>query len=297
LEVRYRSGQGVTGQVALSGKIQITNDLHNAAPGLVLEAEKERLGSVVAGIALPLHSQKGMIGVLHVWMEEKHTFDEADIRLLTALVDMAGNAIQRGILHEQALSHAQELSLAYDKTLAGWARALELRDEQTEDHARRVTELTLRLAPTLGASAGELVQIGRGALLHDIGKMGIPDDILLKPGALTAEEKKIMERHTQYAHDMLTLIPFLHPAIDIPYCHHERWDGNGYPRGLKGQEIPLAARIFAVVDVWDALTSDRPYRKAWSKAETAEYLSENAGKHFEPRIVEQFLEQLSSQAK
>lgn len=151
-----------------------------------------------------------------------------------------------------------------------------------------MTELTLQLARALNISENELVQIRRGALLHDIGKMGIPDSILHKPGPFTMQERAIMQRHAQYAYDMISAIPFLQSALDIPFCHHEHWDGNGYPRKLMGEEIPLAARIFSVVDVWDALTSDRPYRMAWSKEKTREYIIERAGKQFDPHIVEVF---------
>ena len=153
------------------------------------------------------------------------------------------------------------LALAYDATLEGWSRALDLRDKETEGHTQRVTEITERLASMLNIDDATIIHLRRGALLHDIGKMGIPDSILLKPETLTEEEWAIMRKHPQYAYEMLSMIDYLRPALDIPYCHHERWDGKGYPRGLKGEEIPLAARIFSVVDVWDALTSNRPYRK------------------------------------
>jgi PAS domain S-box-containing protein len=191
---------------------------------------------------------------------------------------------------EQAIEkHAEMLTQAYDNTLAGWARALELRDELTEGHTRRVTELTLELARTMHIPENELAHIRRGALLHDIGKMGIPDSILHKPGALTASEQRIMQLHPQYAYEMMSLIPFLSSALDIPYCHHEKWDGSGYPRGLMGEEIPLAARIFAVVDVWDAVTTDRPYRKAWSREKARAHIIKNSGAYFDPAIVEKFL--------
>jgi len=182
-----------------------------------------------------------------------------------------------------------ELAVAYDTTIEGWARALELRDQEAEGHSQRVTELALRLARAMGISEEYLVLFRRGALLHDIGKMGIPDVILLKPDALTEEEWTIMRKHPIYAYDMLSPIAYLRPALDIPYCHHEKWDGTGYPRGLKGDQIPLAARIFAVVDVWDALRSDRPYRAAWPEEEVWEYIREQSGKHFDPQVVEAFL--------
>ena len=182
-----------------------------------------------------------------------------------------------------------ELRLAYDATIEGWARALELRDQETEGHTRRVTEWTVRLARAMGIEGEALTHIRRGAMLHDIGKMGIPDSILLKPGPLTEEEQEIMKKHPIYAYEMLSPIEYLRPALDIPYCHHERWDGSGYPRGLKGQEIPLAARIFAVVDVWDALRSDRPYRSGLPREEALNYIRAQSGRLFDPRVVEAFV--------
>jgi PAS domain S-box-containing protein len=182
-----------------------------------------------------------------------------------------------------------ELVLAYETTLEGWTAALDLRDEETEGHTRRVTEMTLRVARAMGFDEAELVQIRRGALLHDIGKMGIPDAILLKPGKLSEEEWQIMRRHPVYALELLSPIAYLRPALDIPYCHHEKWDGTGYPRGLQGEEIPLAARLFAVVDVWDALRSDRPYRQGWPEERVLEHIRSLSGTHFDPAAVEVFL--------
>jgi PAS domain S-box-containing protein/putative nucleotidyltransferase with HDIG domain len=183
----------------------------------------------------------------------------------------------------------KNLAEAYDTTLEGWAKALEMRDKETKDHSQRVVELTVALAKVLGIEGEELTHIRRGAILHDIGKMGIPDEILRKRGALTISERKIIEQHPTYSLELLSRIPYLEKALDIPYCHHERWDGNGYPRGLKGEEIPLAARIFSVVDVWDAICSDRPYSKAWSKEKAIQYLKEETGKYFDPEIVDTFL--------
>ncbi|MDL1909409.1 response regulator [Chloroflexi bacterium CFX6] len=178
---------------------------------------------------------------------------------------------------------------AYDETIEGWSRAMDLRDRETEGHTRRVTQMTLELAKMIGIESEQLTHIRRGALLHDMGKLGIPDSILLKPTSLDPDEWELMRQHPQLAYDMLYPIEYLRPALDIPYCHHEKWDGAGYPRGLKGTEIPLAARLFAVVDVWDALTSDRPYRPAWSAEETLAYIREQSGKHFDPEIAELFL--------
>lgn len=178
-----------------------------------------------------------------------------------------------------------ELTLAYDQTIEGWSRALDLRDKETEGHTQRVTEKTTRLAASMGIGGKELTFIRWGALLHDIGKMGIPDNILLKPGALTEEEREIIKKHTVFAHQLLSPIKYLEKSLDIPYCHHEKWDGTGYPRGLKGEEIPISARIFAIVDVWDALTSDRPYREAWSNEKTKEYILSLSGIQFDPEIL------------
>ena len=184
---------------------------------------------------------------------------------LETLAGQAAITIDQTQLFEDLQRANLELIIAYDATIEGWARAMDLRDKETENHTRRVTELTLTLAKALGIKDSEILHIRRGALLHDIGKMGVPDNILLKEGKLTEEEWVLMRRHPQFAYEMLQPIKYLRQALDIPYCHHEKWDGTGYPRGLKGEQIPLAARIFAVVDVWDAITSDRPYRKAWTK--------------------------------
>lgn len=196
---------------------------------------------------------------------------------------------ERKRAQEEIERSRNELALAYDETLAGWVKAVDLRDKETEGHSQRVTEMTLRLARAMGVEGEALEHIRRGALLHDVGKMGIPDSILLKPGPLTDEEWELMRRHPIYAYEWLSGIAYLRPALDIPYCHHERWDGSGYPRGLRGEEIPLAARIFSVVDVWDALRSHRPYRTPWPEERIREYLLSLSGIHFDPKVVEVFL--------
>jgi putative two-component system response regulator len=178
---------------------------------------------------------------------------------------------------------------SYEATLEGWVRALDLRDKETEGHSQRVTAMTVTMAQELGIQGEEIEHIRRGALLHDVGKLGIPDSILHKPGPLTDEEWDIMRLHPVYAYAWLFPIDFLRPALDIPYAHHEKWDGTGYPRGLKGEEIPLSARIFALVDVWDALRSDRPYRLAWDVEKVRQHLRSLSGIHFDPRLVEGFL--------
>jgi putative two-component system response regulator len=191
--------------------------------------------------------------------------------------------------HEMDRMHTELLD-AYDRTIEGWTMALDLRDKETEGHSQRVTEMTVKLALKMGLKEEAIPHIWRGAMLHDIGKLGVPDAILLKPGALTEEEQEIMRRHPLYAHEWLTPIDFLRLALDIPFCHHERWDGSGYPRGLAGEEIPIAARIFAVVDVWDAITTVRAYHQVQTREEAREYIRNHAGTHFDPAVVHQFLE-------
>jgi putative nucleotidyltransferase with HDIG domain len=178
----------------------------------------------------------------------------------------------------------------YNDTIEGWSRALDLRDHETEGHSQRVTALTVELARQMGMTDDEVEHVRRGALLHDIGKIAIPDGVLLKPGPLSAKERKLINRHPDYAKNLLEQVEFLEPALAIPYSHHEHWDGNGYPQGLKGEEIPLAARVFAVVDVWDALTSDRPYRKAMSPEEAIAIIWNSKGTHFDPEVVVEFLQ-------
>ena len=196
---------------------------------------------------------------------------------------------------EDVTESYKELVLAYDTTIEGWSRALDYRDKETEGHSLRVTEITIEIARAAGMSEEELVHVRRGALLHDIGKLGVPDSVLLKPGKLTEEEWVLMKKHPVIAYELLSPIAFLRRSIDIPYCHHEKWDGTGYPQGLKAEQIPLAARIFALVDVWDALRSDRPYRPAWSVEKTKEYILSLKGIQFDPELVEPFFKVIERQ--
>jgi hypothetical protein len=250
-------------------------------------------GDILIGAGVPLIAQDNLIGFL--WMGRKKDADESEFRLLVAIADIAANAIHRSTLHEQTQKDAAEIKLAYNTTLEGWAHALEMRDQETEGHTRRVVQMTVDLACAMGIENTKLENIRRGALLHDIGKMGIPDSVLLKPGTLNDREWEIMRRHPEYAYQFLEPIDFLRPVLDIPFCHHEKWDGSGYPRGLKGEEIPLVARIFAIVDVWDALRSDRPYRKAWSGEKARSHIIEQTGKHFDPRVVQVFLKLIENE--
>ena len=243
----------------------------------------------VSYYAVPLIGKGVGVGILETFFRQPFTPTADWVDFLHTLAGQAVIAMENAKLFENLQRTNQELALAYDTTLEGWGKALELRDKETEGHTRRVLDLTLQLARFMEVPEHELVYIRRGALLHDIGKMGVPDRILRKEGPLTKKEWAAMRMHPQYAYDLLFDIPYLRSALDIPYCHHEFWDGSGYPRGLKGEEIPLAARIFAVVDVWDALLSDRPYRKAWTKSKILGYIRRLKEKQFDPRVADAFL--------
>lgn len=240
-------------------------------------------------MAVPLLKGEQSIGSLIIGNYPFHRFNTYDLEIALQFGGYAAIAVESSRLYEEIIQANEKLIHTYDSTLAGWAKALELRDRETEGHTQRVTNGCMILARALGIDDEHLVHIYRGALLHDIGKMGIPDNILRKPGKLSEAEWEIMRLHPVYAYQWLSPIVFLQPALEIPYCHHEKWDGTGYPRGLKGREIPLAARIFSVIDVWDALSFDRPYRAAWSPELVLEYIKEKAGTHFDPEIVAKFL--------
>jgi len=242
--------------------------------------------------AVPLISKGKLKGVLEVFEKEHVHHDRGWVDFLNSLAGQAAIAIDNASLFLDLQRSNTDLRLAYETTLEGWSAALDLRDRETEGHTQRVTKLTEQIAKSVGITGSELLNIRRGSLLHDIGKLGVPDRILHKRGPLTKSEWKTMCKHPEFAYDMLSPIAYLHGALDIPYCHHEKWDGSGYPRGLKGEEIPLAARIFAVVDVYDALTSDRPYRKGWPRKKALKYIHEQTGIHFDPRVVEVFMREM-----
>ncbi len=285
---RARMGEGHAGQAALKRKIIGISDNTPSADfkcARILEIPEE---GFIAHYAVPLIVKNEVKGVLEVFHRtalapEKEWFD-----FLDTLAGQVAIAMDNATMFESLQQSNHDLAVAYNATIEGWSKALDMRDKETENHTRRVTELTLRLARRLGINEEKIVHIWRGALLHDIGKLGVPDNILLKAGSLTEDEREIMKRHPQLAYDMLYPIEYLRPALDIPYCHHEKWDGSGYPRGLKGSDIPLSARMFALADVFDALTTDRPYRKAWSYEQAIEYICEQSGKHFDPVLVNVF---------
>jgi len=285
---RIRLGEGYAGRAALERRVVYIPDLR-------VRAEAEKNDSLfgderfVAYYAAPLFVKGQVKGVLEIFQRAPFTLDAEWNNFLESLARQAAIAIENTDLFNDLQRSALELGMAYDTTLEGWSKALDLRDHETEGHTQRVTEITMQLARAMGVASTELVNMRRGAILHDIGKMGIPDAILLKPGPLTDEEWAVMKKHPQFAFDMLSAITYLRPALEIPLSHHEKWDGTGYPRGLADEEIPLTARIFAVADVWDALRNDRPYRKGWDPAHVREHIRNLAGTHFDPRVVQIFL--------
>jgi len=291
---RARAGQSLLRQDPLAGRVLMERRVVRFPdPLLQLQAPEFFHGGAEGFtnyVGVPLETKGQLKGVLELFQRGPLRTEGEWFDFVNILARQAALAID-SVMSYEALQHSNyELGVAYDATIEGWSRALDLRDKETEGHTRRVTELTLQLVRRLGIPEAEWEHVRRGALLHDIGKMGIPDAILSKPGPLTEAEWKIMKRHPQYAYDLLSPIAYLRPALAIPYCHHEQWDGSGYPRGLQGQEIPLVARAFAVVDVWDALTSERPYRPAWSNAQAKQAISSKSEQHFDPRIVPIFLE-------
>jgi len=290
--VILKSGEGYAGKAA-SERRTLQRSKEEAQDS---ESEEDRLmekEDFADCIALPLVAKGQVQGVLEIFSSESF-FDRSDEwrDFLETIAGQAAVAIDNAEMFHDMESSNRELIEAYDSTIAGWAHALDLRDKETEDHSRRVAEMTVNIARKMGMSQEDLVHVRRGALLHDIGKMGVPDTILLKPGQLTKKEWAIMHRHPIHALEMLSPIEYLRPAQDIPYCHHERWDGTGYPRGLKRETIPLAARIFAVVDVYDALTTDRPYRKAWDSEDALRHIRQEGGRHFDPQVVEMFFREV-----
>jgi len=246
---------------------------------------------------LPLTAKGQVKGALEVFHGEALQADEDWLELMETLAGQAAIAADNIQVYDDLRRSLSEVTRAYDSTIVGWSRAMDLRDKETEGHTQRVTEQTLKLARAMGMDESELVHVRRGALLHDMGKLGIPDSILLKADKLSEQEWEIMRQHPRFAFEMLAPVEYLRPALEIPYCHHEKWDGTGYPRGLKGEQIPLAARIFAVIDVWDALSSERPYRKAWPQEKVFEHIRSLSGTHFEPQVVEAFLGMFQPQEK
>lgn len=282
-----RLGEGFAGQAVLKQQTLHISDLGTLETGF-LRSPKFRNENFVEYIGVPLIAKGNVVGVLEIYHRQSFSPDREWMAFLETLAGQAAIAIDNVRLFEDLQASNMQLRQAYDATIEGWARVLEMRDMETEGHSRRAVALTLDLARKMGIAERKLEHVRWGALLHDIGKMGIPDSIMQKPGPLTEEEWEIIRQHPKFAKKWLSPILYLKDALDIPYCHHEKWDGTGYPRGLKGEQIPLVARIFAVVDVWDALCSERPYRDAWPLEKVMAYLQEQAGLHFDPEVVDAF---------
>lgn len=285
---RLQMGEGLAGAAAKRRSLVAVPDLTEANDPFERSPRFAEEGFVTYH-AMPLLAKGSIQGVLEVFHRKKYVPDRDWLDFLEALAGQAAIAIDNAMLITKLDGSNRDLRKAYDSTLEGLARALELRDGETEGHSQRVTEMAIRLGKEMHLSDQDLTHLRRGALLHDIGKMGVPDRILHKPGALNEDEWIIMRRHPGYALEMLGAIDHLRPALDVPYSHHEKWDGSGYPQGLRGNEIPFSARIFAVVDVWDALRSNRAYRAAWSDEDALGYIIDESGQHFDPRVVEAFL--------
>ena len=287
-QTRLPLGKDFAGQAAYERRMVHIPNLSEAA-GLLASDLRQSSETFVTYFAFPLVAKGEIKGVMELFHRTRLDPDQSWVDFAETLAAQTAIAMDNMALFDRLQKTNTDLIVAYDTTLEGWSRALELRDMETQGHALRVTELSLRLARALGVNDTELVNIRRGALLHDIGKMGIPDSILMKPGPLDEAEWTIMKKHPVYAYQLLSRVPYLRAALDIPYAHHEHWDGSGYPRGLRGSEIPLAARIFAVVDIWDALSYDRPYNKTWRETDIRHHLLSLSGKQLDAHVVEAFL--------
>jgi response regulator RpfG family c-di-GMP phosphodiesterase len=286
-----RLGEGYAGKAALENQIIHVEDLTTNGETFnrrEILAQEE----FVTYFAVPLVAKGEIKGVLEIFHRSPLKPDVEWLSFLDALGLQTAIAIDNALLFQSLRRSKTDLELAYEATIEGWSNALDLRDKETEGHTQRVTHMTLKLARAMNVKEEYLINILRGGLLHDIGKMGVPDNILLKEGPLNDAEWAIMRRHPQFALNLLSPISYLQHALDIPFCHHEKWDGTGYPRGLSGKQIPLEARLFAVADVWDALTSDRPYRKRWTKKKALKYIHDQSGKHFDPQVVEVFINEI-----
>jgi putative nucleotidyltransferase with HDIG domain len=290
---RLKLGEGCAGRVALDRKMLNIPDLRKDR----MEFDRSPMflqENFVTYWGVPLMAKGRVLGVLEMFNRSPLNPDMDWQNFLVMVAGQAAIAIDSAVMFTDLQRSNAELSLAYDATIEGLSRALDLRDKETKEHTFRVTDITVKLATRLGIKPTDLIHIRRGAILHDIGKVAIPDQILFKPGPLVAEEWEIMRRHPDIAVELLSPVSYLEPALEIPHWHHEKWNGSGYPDGLHQENIPFSARLFALADVYDALTSNRPYRSAWSKQDAVQYIETQAGTHFDPRIVPEFLNMVNS---
>ena len=283
-----KTGQGYAGKVALERRIISISDLTKNKT----EFERSPLfpsEKFIVYYGVPLIAKGRVLGVLEMFHRSHLHPDEDWLDFLNIISGQTAIAIDSAMMFKELQKSNIDLSMAYNATIDAWSRTLDLRDHDTEGHTRRVTDFTLRFAAITGIKESDLIHVRRGATLHDIGKVAIPDDILFKPGPLDQDEWETMRQHPKYAVDLLSPIKYLERAMEIPHWHHEKWDGTGYPDQLSGEDIPFSARLFSLVDVFDALTSKRPYRKAWSKQDTVQYIESQSGRHFDPKLVPEFL--------
>jgi HD-GYP domain-containing protein (c-di-GMP phosphodiesterase class II) len=285
---RLKTGQGYAGKVALERRIINIADLTKNGS----EFERSPLfpsEKFIVYYGVPLIAKGRVLGVLEIFHRSHLHHDEDWMDFLNIISGQTAIAIDSAMMFKELQKSNFELGVAYNATIDAWSRTLDMRDRDTEGHTRRVTDFTIKFAALLGVKDADLIHVRRGATLHDIGKVAIPDEILFKPGPLDQDEWETMRQHPKYAVDLLSPIKYLEHAVDIPHWHHEKWDGTGYPDRLGGEEIPLPARLFALVDVYDALTSNRPYRKAWPRHDAMQYIENQSGKHFDPRLVPEFM--------
>jgi putative nucleotidyltransferase with HDIG domain len=290
---RLKLGEGGAGRVALEREMLHIPDLRKDR----MEFDRSPLfvqENFVTYWGVPLMAKGRVLGVLEMFHRAPLKPDKDLQNFLVMVAGQAAIAIDSAMMFSELQRSNVELSLAYDATIEGLSRALDLRDKETKEHTFRVTDITVKLATRLGVKQSDLIHVRRGAILHDIGKVAIPDQILFKPGPLGEEEWQIMRRHPNIAVELLSPVSYLEPALEIPHWHHEKWDGSGYPDGLRQEDIPFAARLFALADVYDALISKRPYRSAWSKWDAVQYIENQAGSHFDPRIVPEFLDLINT---
>ena len=290
---RLKLGEGCAGRVALERKMMSIPDLRKNR----VEFDRSPLfveENFVTYWGVPLLAKGRVLGVLEMFHRAPLQPDADLQNFLVMVAGQAAIAIDSAMMFSELQRSNVELSLAYDATIEGLSRALDLRDKETKEHTFRVTDITLKLAVRLGVKQSDLIHIRRGAILHDIGKVAIPDQILFKPGPLGSEEWQIMRRHPDIAVELLSPVNYLEPALEIPHWHHEKWNGSGYPDGLSQEGIPFSARMFALADVYDALISNRPYRLAWSKGQAVDYIESQAGIHFDPKIVPEFLDMVNT---
>jgi len=294
LHTHLQLGEGFAGMAALQQKMISVPDLERGKTGF-LRSPKFGQEGFRSYYGVPLIAKGRVRGVLEVFHRTSLNPDSDWLEFMDTLAGQAAIAVENAMLLKELQRTNFELTLAYNTTIEGWSRALDLRDRDTEGHTQRVTDMAGKLARQIGFSEADLVHVRRGAILHDIGKMAIPDSILLKPGPLTTDEWDIIRQHPRYAYELLSPISYLGPAIDIPHYHHEKWDGSGYPSGLKENQVPTSARLFAIVDVYDALISRRPYRPAWQKDRALAYIGDQQGRHFDPDIAREFLKMLEAE--